>query len=59
MLHESYVKELQKIPLLDDTAWGIISDISEDQCDKLTDQLKLTLSLALQIGEATNVKMHI
>jgi hypothetical protein len=37
---ESYAKELQKIPLPDNTAGRRISDISGDLCDQLTDQLK-------------------
>jgi hypothetical protein len=38
MFGESYVTQLRKIPLADNTVGRRISDISEDLCDQLTDQ---------------------
>jgi hypothetical protein len=39
VLGDSYVKELQKISLADNTVGRIMLDISEDICDQLIDQL--------------------
>jgi hypothetical protein len=57
VLGESYIKELWKFPLVDNTLGRRISDISEELRDNLIDELKIS-RLALQIDETTDVVKH-
>jgi hypothetical protein len=54
MLGESCAKELQKIPLPDNTVGRRISDIWEDLCDELIDRLKIS-RFAFRADKATVV----
>ena len=54
MIGDSYADELRKIPLADNTVGRRISDMSDDICDQLTENLKSSY-FALQVDEATDV----
>jgi len=54
MFGESYAKQLQQIPLADNTVGRRIDDISEDICDQLVSRLR-TSKFAIQVDEATDV----
>ncbi|KAK9882479.1 hypothetical protein WA026_021820 [Henosepilachna vigintioctopunctata] len=54
MFSESYAKQLEKIPLSDNTVGRRINDISEDLCHRLVSQLRTT-KFAIQVDEATDI----
>lgn len=54
MFGESYAKQLQQVPLSDNTVSRRIDDISEDLCEQLVSRLR-TSKFAIQVDEATDV----
>lgn len=54
MFGESYAKQLQQIPLSDNTVGRRINDISEDLCEQLISELRIS-KFAIQVDEAVDV----
>ena len=54
MFGEPYAKQLQQIPLADNTVCRRINDISEDICDQVVSRMR-TSKFAIQVDEATDV----
>ncbi|XP_029655586.1 protein FAM200A-like [Octopus sinensis] len=57
MFGESYAKQLQQIPLADNTVARRIDDISEDLCDQLVSRLR-NCKFAIQVDEGADINKN-